>query len=88
MSREVKIYRIMGFMLIGQDKFPQWVRFTKEIRALKPEHALEKLYSELGSKHKVKRINIKIIEVFEIQPEEAEDKFVRDLEQLNYVVIE
>lgn len=87
MSKEVKIYRISGFMLIGHDRYPQWVKFTKEIRALKLEHALEKLYSELGSKHKLKRANIKVIDVAEIAPEEAKDKFIRDLDKLTYVVI-
>ncbi|MEM1525529.1 MAG: 50S ribosomal protein L18Ae [Ignisphaera sp.] len=87
MSKEIKIYRITGFMLIGYDRYPQWIRFTKEIRALKLEHALEKLYSELGSKHKLKRANIKIVDVTEITPEEAEDKSIHDLDKLTYVVI-
>ncbi|MCC6015878.1 MAG: 50S ribosomal protein L18a [Desulfurococcaceae archaeon] len=88
MSREVKVYRITGFMLIGQDKYPQWVKFVKEIRALKPEHAIERLYSELGSKHKVKRANIKIVDIVEIKPEEAEDRLARDLERLTSMVLE
>jgi len=88
MSREVKVYRITGFMLIGQDKYPQWVKFVKEIRALKPEHAIERLYSELGSKHKVKRANIKIVDIVEIKPEEAENRLVRDLERLTSMVLE
>jgi large subunit ribosomal protein LX len=88
MSREVKVYRITGFMLIGQDKYPQWVKFVKEIRALKPEHAIERLYSELGSKHKVKKANIKIVDIVEIKPEEAEDRLVRDLERLTSMVLE
>ncbi|MEM1644678.1 MAG: 50S ribosomal protein L18Ae [Ignisphaera sp.] len=88
MSKEVKVFKITGFMLIGHDKYPQWVKFTKEIRALKLEHALEKLYSELGSKHKLKRANIKIVDVAEIKPEEAKNKFIRDLNKLTYVVIE
>ncbi|MCC6058289.1 MAG: 50S ribosomal protein L18a [Desulfurococcaceae archaeon] len=88
MSREVKVYRITGFMLIGQDKYPQWAKFVKEIRALKPEHAIERLYSELGSKHKVKRANIKIVDIVEIKPEEAEDRLARDLERLTSMVLE
>uniref|UniRef100_A0A7C2V8T4 Large ribosomal subunit protein eL20 n=1 Tax=Ignisphaera aggregans TaxID=334771 RepID=A0A7C2V8T4_9CREN len=88
MGKDIKVFRITGFMLIGHDSFPQWVKFTKEIRALKLEHALEKLYSELGSKHKVRRANIKIVDVAEVPPEQAEDKFVRDLENLSYMVIE
>lgn len=88
MDKEIKVFRITGFMLVGQGKLPQWVRFVKEIRALKIEHALEKLYSELGSKHKVKRANIKIVDIAVVSPNEARDKFVRDLEKLKYMVIE
>jgi len=41
-------------------------KLTKEIRALRFEEALEKLYSDVGSHHKVKRRNIKIegVEVY------------------------
>lgn len=88
MGKEVKIFKITGFMLIAQDRLPRWMKFTKEIRAIKVEHALERLYSELGSKHKVKRANIKVVDIVEIQPEEAKNKFIRDLEKLSYMVIE
>lgn len=88
MGKEVKIFRITGFMLIAQDKLPRWIKFVKEIRALKAEHALERLYSELGSRHKVKRANIKIVNITEISPEEATDRFVKDLERLEHMVIE
>lgn len=85
---EVKTYRIEGFMLISQDKLPRWAKFRKEIRALSPEHALEKLYSEMGSRHKVKRANIKIVDIKEIGSEEAESKYIRELAKLTYMVIE
>lgn len=87
MDREVKVYRIIGFMLISQDKLPRWVKFEKEVRGLRVEHALEKLYSELGSKHKVKRSNIKIVEVAEVSPEECKDKYVKDFEKLDRLVV-
>jgi len=75
-------------MLIGHDSVPEWRKFVKEIRALKLEHALEKLYSELGSKHKVKRAHIKILKVEEIPPDQAIDRYVRDLSSLTKMVIE
>ena len=62
MSSEVKLYRISGKMRLQFE----WARFTKEIRALKKEHALEKLYSLLGSNHKVKRSMIVIEKIEEI----------------------
>jgi large subunit ribosomal protein LX len=33
----------------------------------KPEHAVEKVYAEIGSKHRVKRFHIKILNVEEVQ---------------------
>lgn len=70
---EVKIYRIEGMMLISHDRNPTWQKFVKEVTALKPEHALEKVYSLLGSNHKLKRRHIKILSIKEISPEEATD---------------
>ncbi len=58
---EVKTFRISGKMRLKLD----WIPFSKEIRALKEEHALEKLYSLLGSNHKVKR-NLIVIEKVEV----------------------
>ena len=84
---EIKVFRIYGYMLIGHDSVPEWRKFVKEIRALKLEHALEKLYSELGSKHKVKRAHIKILKVEEISPDQAIDRYVKDLSSLTRMVI-
>lgn len=64
---EVKIYRVTGKMRIGDT----WQKFTMEIRALKKEHALEKVYSDLGSRHKLKRVHIHIEKVEEISPDEV-----------------
>ncbi len=85
---EVKIFRIYGYMLIGHDSVPEWRKFVKEIRALRLEHAIEKLYSELGSKHKLKRSHIKILKVEEITPEQAIDRYVKDLSKLTKMVVE
>ena len=84
---EIKVFRIYGYMLIGHDSVPEWRKFVKEIRALKLEHALEKLYSELGSKHKVKRAHIKILKVEEISSDQAIDRYVKDLSSLTRMVI-
>ncbi len=88
MSSEVKVFRIFGYMLIGTSSAPEWRKFVKEIRAVKLSDALEKLYSELGSKHKVKRSNIKILKVEEIKPEEAQDRYVQELSKLTYMVVD
>jgi large subunit ribosomal protein LX len=58
----VKIYEISGRMKIKS----RWNKFSMTVRALKPEHALEKVFSLLGSRHKLKRFDIKIEEVREL----------------------
>ncbi len=79
---EVKTYLVRGKMLLSHDRFPEWRKFEIYVRALKPEHALEKIYSELGSRHKLKRYHIKIEEVKEVPLEEVEDLHIIQLAQL------
>ncbi len=76
---EVKFYRVTGRMLVRHDRMPEWQKFTKYVRAIKPEHALEKVYSEIGGNHKVKRFHIVVEKVEEIEPEEVEDRNVAQL---------
>lgn len=72
---EVKVFRVEGKI-----NKPNWkTAFKKEIRALKPEDAVEKVYKEMGSKHRAKRFQIKISKVKEIDPEEITDPVVRKL---------
>jgi len=72
---EVKVFRV-----IGEIRKPNFqTDFRKEVRALKPEEAVEKIYMELGSKHRVKRFQIKIVKVEEISPEEIESPLVKKL---------
>ncbi len=79
---EVKTFRVRGIALFSPDRSRDWQPFTLDVRAVKPEDAVEKVYSDLGSKHKLKRYHIKIIEVKEISPEEAKSKYVRDLSKI------
>jgi large subunit ribosomal protein LX len=72
---EVKIFRIKG--RITKKNFR--TAFKKEIRALKVEDAVEKLYTELGSKHRLKRFHINILSVEEITIEEVETPIVKKL---------
>jgi large subunit ribosomal protein LX len=53
--------------------------FRKEVVAVKPEHAVEKVYAELGSKHRVKRFHIKIVSVEEVPPQEIENPLLKKL---------
>lgn len=51
--------------------------FVKELLALSEQRAMERIYSEVGSRHKVKRNLIHIEEIVEIKPEEAKDLRIR-----------
>jgi len=81
-SSEVKTYRVNGVALFSPDRVRFWQKFSLEVRALSREEALEKVYSLMGSKHKLKRKHIKILDVVEISPEEARKRIVRELAKL------
>jgi large subunit ribosomal protein LX len=72
---EVKVFRVIG--KIRKPNFK--TEFRKEVRALKPEDAVEKVYMELGSKHRVKRYQMTISKVEELSPEEIEDVLVKKM---------
>jgi large subunit ribosomal protein LX len=64
--------------VIGEITKPNFkTRFQKEIRALKPEEVVENVYKEMGSKHRAKRFQIKILEVKEISPEEITNPMIK-----------
>jgi len=72
---EIKIFRVTGRIVK-----PNWqTSFQKEIRALRQEEALDRVFKEIGSKHKAKRFQIKILKVEEIKPEEVTDPTVKKL---------
>jgi len=72
---EIKVFRVRGKITK-----PNWqTNFQKEIRALKQEEAVDRLYKEIGSKHKAKRFQIKILKVEEIKPEEVTDPALKKL---------
>ncbi|MFW9843258.1 MAG: 50S ribosomal protein L18Ae [Candidatus Thorarchaeota archaeon] len=57
--------------------------FSRELLADKESHVREKILSELGSRHRVKRREITISEIKEIKPEE-----VQSLELRNFLGLE
>lgn len=63
--REVKIYRVTGE--IHKPLLFEPMRFRKEVAATKREHALERIYAEMGSRHRAKRHQIKILKVEELE---------------------
>ena len=72
---EVKVYRVIGRITKSNLK----TRFRKEIRAAKPEDAVEEVYKLIGSKHRVKRFHIIIEKIEEVKPEEITDPVIRAL---------
>lgn len=71
----MKVFRVTGEIRKPNLK----TSFNKEIVAAKPEHAAEKVYAELGSKHRVKRFHIKITNIEEVAPENIEDPLLKKL---------
>jgi len=68
------------FRVTGEISKPNLVTsFAKEVVAAKPEHAVEKVYAEIGSKHRVKRFHIKILDVEEVSPEEIENPILKKM---------
>ncbi|MBW9140982.1 MAG: 50S ribosomal protein L18Ae [Candidatus Aramenus sp.] len=84
---EVKTYEIRGTAIFNVTNFPTKQKFVKYVRALNEKQAIEKLYSDFGSKNKIKRANIKIEEVKEVNPEHVPDKYIRDISKLNKVIM-
>ena len=78
----VRIYRVTGRMRIGM----QWQKFSLELLATKPSEAVEMAYSELGSRHKLKRSMIRIEEVKEISRDEVKRTEVLQLLSMESLV--
>jgi large subunit ribosomal protein LX len=69
----MKAFRVSGRFQMGMNELP----FEKEFALADRKLAEEKLYAELGSKHRVKRREIKIEKVEEITPDKIQDTCVR-----------
>ena len=70
---EVKIFRVTGEI----NKPNLKTKFKKEIRALKKEDAVDRLYKEIGSKHRAKRFQIKIFKAEQISLEQVTDPILK-----------
>ena len=65
---ETKVFRVTGE--VNNQKFFITMNSSQAIRAAKMEHAVEQVYTEMGSRHRAKRNQITIFSVEEIKPEE------------------
>lgn len=68
----MKAFRIRGTFLMGRRRQP----FAKEVAGASPEEAVERLLSDLGSRHRAKRRDISIEDVVELTSEDVEDPVV------------
>ena len=68
-----KVWRVTG----EYKKKKRTFTFRKEMIALKESHVRERIFSDLGSRHRVKRREIEIRTVEEIKPEEVTDLELR-----------
>ena len=71
----MKVFRVTGEIRKPNLRTP----FAKEVLADKPEHAVEKAYAEIGSKHRVKRFYMRILKVEEVSPEEIANPVLKKM---------
>jgi large subunit ribosomal protein LX len=74
-----KIYRVVGDTTTG-------MRFRLEVTAEKPHDAVEKAFSLIGSRHRLRRVQIRIREVSVVPPEEVRSEEVKLLMAVDKVI--
>jgi large subunit ribosomal protein LX len=62
-----KVYRVKGEIM--KQHFFEPLTFNTLVKAAKEEHAIERIYAEMGSRHRAKRNEVKIESVTEEQVE-------------------
>ena len=72
---KLKVFRVTGEIYKPNLNTP----FVRELLADKAEHAAEKVYAEIGSRHRVKRHHMKVTKVEEVSPEEIENPILKKL---------
>ena len=53
--------------------------FVRELLAEKSEHAVEKVYAEIGSRHRVRRYHIKIVSSEEISVDQIKNPILKKI---------
>ena len=67
---EVRMFKIAGEIKKGKTRIP----FAVEVSALKQEHALQRLYADMGSRHRARKFEITINSVEQVNREEQAAK--------------
>jgi ribosomal protein L20A (L18A) len=65
---ESKVFKITG--RIDKPMLFEPINFRKDVVAVKESHAVEKIYAEMGSRHRAKRNQITIVKVETVMEEE------------------
>jgi large subunit ribosomal protein LX len=60
---EVKKFKISGEIRKAKSRIP----FSVEYAALRKEHAMQRLYAEMGSRHRARRFEIRVAEIKEME---------------------
>ncbi len=71
----MKVFRVTGKIY----KPNLTTDFVRELIADKPEHAEEKIYAEIGSRHRVKRCHMKVVKVEEVSAEEITNPILKKI---------
>jgi large subunit ribosomal protein LX len=71
----MKIFKVTGKIY----KPNLTTEFVREMVADKAEHAEEKVYAEIGSRHRVKRCHMKVTSVVEVSPEEITNPILKKM---------
>ncbi len=74
-EKSVRIFRVSGSFKQKRQTTP----FSKEILAITEENAKDKLYTEFGSKNRLKRRQIRIQKIEEIQKEDITDPLIEKI---------
>ena len=69
-----------AFKITGEINKPELkTTFAREVIADKSEHAVEKVYADIGSRHRVRRCHIKIISTKELKADEIENPVIKKI---------
>jgi large subunit ribosomal protein LX len=71
----MKVFRVTGKIYKPNLK----TDFVRELIADKPEQAEEKVYAEVGSRHRVKRCHMKVVKVEEVTAEEIQNPILKKM---------
>jgi len=81
---EARTFRVQGVMRLRNGERR---KFTVYVRGLTEKEALEKVYSNLGSRHKLTRRHITVLDISAVSEEEIDDEYVRALAAINRLVV-